>query len=521
MIGYQFLIEIDAKTSSGTPETLYFCCASGASGFTGLGSDGNSHTWLPRIVDPGLIQKNLFSGDKISGPSTCTFGEVVLGNFKKLTESAGPIDALKNYRFYGSKIRMYFGLNNATSLSGFTQAYSAIVENPTVGWETISFAIRGPQADLDVPLYTTTFLGNNVLPDGLEGNIDLKDKLKPVVLGRVYNISPVLCNSYKLIYAVTPFTGLSAGELNSDLHVYDNGVELYCAGVVSDIEAAGFPPFGQFYASVAGYIRLGVAPAGVLTCNAAQQGYALIATPSNLVDYVLDNTSHSSMVDSNSYTGFAPTDGYERGLFLSGSTNISTIIDQLVAPIGYWFFTPLGKIVLGVLKDPSTMTSVYTFTKDVNILNFTRRKTSDTTGGVPANKITVSYNKNYTLESQPTWDLPVDRKTWLNTEVRSISVVPGAVQDLAEELIFDSACSRSNTLHTGTLETLHCVEREIIDIDWLWLSTTDFLTVSRIPLGSCVTVNLLGRFGYSSKKMLVVAMTINHVDESVKLSVWG
>ena len=147
MLNYQFLLEIDALDASNDPVTLYFCCAPGFS------SSGKS--WNPNIVDPGLMQVDLFSNGKTNGASTYSFGEIVLGNFKNTETLYGPIDWFKSFQFFGRPVRMFVGLASANyDDGGFTLAYTAIIDNISTEWDTFALSLHGRQAELDIPINT-------------------------------------------------------------------------------------------------------------------------------------------------------------------------------------------------------------------------------------------------------------------------------------------------------------------------------------------------------------------------------
>jgi hypothetical protein len=523
MIGYQFLLEIDAQTQEGVDITLRYCCAPG---YTGGG-----YTWEPYIVDPGLTRFTLFSGNRMSGVSESSYGNVVLGNFKSQDETSGPLDRLKTYRFYSRGCRMYVGLPTApfsdTPINGlyggFRRIYTAVLDTPSVNWDTVDFGLRSRQTELDVPFDTGVFLGNNVLPDGLEGNIDLKDKIKSALLGRAFNFPLAICNSVKLIYAASPMTGLSVNEINSDFHIFDNGIELYCSAVVANIETAVSPPSGQFLAASDGYIRCTPPIVGPLTCSAASRGNALTAKPSNLIAAVLTDSGYADMIDSASFAAFAAIDGYERGIYLTNKPNVSTIIDSLMAPLGYWYFSPTGKMVLGAVTDPANLNPIFAFGPNINIKSVVRRPAMDTEGGAPASRATVRYGRNYTVQAQPAGDVSAERKAWLADEWRlhSVDADPATIQPISKEMIFDSACTHNNDFHAPELAALFCVERELVDIELELLAPEVFLDVAALVQGDCVTLDLNGRFGYSGKHMIVAAGVINWKAETATITLWG
>lgn len=527
MIGYQFLLEIDALNASHVAVTCRFCCQPG---FTGGG-----YTWEPRVVDPGLQQVSLFSADKITGRSTYSYGEIVLGNFKNTDTLSGPTDYLKDYTFYGRPVRMYMGPVGASYPSGFPQVYTAVIEGTNINEDTVSFTLRGRQSELDIPLETGTFLGNNVAPGGVEGIPTMKSSRKPAILGRVFNMSPVPCNTSRLIYAVSPLTGIAdITQLNSGFQVFDNGVELFCDEVVADytylMEPYAMARPGMYKASPDGYIQLGATPAGQVTCSGASDGMALISHPINLITQILTladaapNRTHANfvdMIDGSTFTDFE--DKYERGVVTTGQ-NISALLDFLVAPCGYWYFTATGKLRVRTMKLTGYATPVYIAVMGTNITSAFFRKTTDTKGGVPASKVTLKCGKNYSLQTNVAGSVDPLRLHRLSTEWLTYTVGSWTyTYPLSEEFVVETALTRSTRFEDGytlglTLSNMMSRTHDLLDIE---IITTEFLNVYNINPGDIITVNLNGRFGYSGKDMMVVSKTINFVDEIVKFTLWG
>ena len=520
MINYQYLLEIDALTSGATPLTLRYCCQPG---WTGLGSDGASHTWTPGIVDPGLMQIDLFTNGRTTGRSTYSYGEIVIGNQKNVTTLSGPADILKTYMFYGAPVRMYIGLQS-DPFSNFTRAYTAAIESINkIGGDTVSFTLRGRQADLDIPFAqaepNNKFLGTSVLPDGVEGQDDLKDKDKPILLGRCFNVAPVLVNSAKLIYAVSPWTGLANIEMGAELRVYDNGIQLYNGGTGKTLTQllALAPGPGWFYASTEGYIRLGASPVGTITCDCAEYSKGMTSTPRSIITDVLTDAGFSSMLDGSSFSGYS--DAWERGMYITSPTNIADIIDRIAAPLGYWYFNNLGVIRFGLMQDPSTMTPVFYADSTTNIVAYSSGKTKDTKGGVPAKAVTLKWGYNYTINKSPAGATTDARKQLIKEEwSKATKASTNTVYPYAEEMEIETALTKRDITLLPLLHNLHTVPRELVDIE---IIRDQFLAVSVILPGQCVAVNLNNRFGITDLHMLVVGTTINYVEESVKLTLWA
>lgn len=525
MLNYQYLIEVDALNSSNQEVTLRFCCRTKYV--------GGGYTWVPGVIDPGLFQVNMFSGSKTYGESKYSYGEIVLNNLAVFGHD-GPQDSLASYMFAGRQITMYRGLHTAPFPSGFTTVYTATVEYATIEWTTVSLTLRGRQAELGKAfedlLDGQKFLGTNTAPDaetgltGLEGvDTDLKDKTKPVLIGRAFNFAPVCCNTDKLIYAVSPLTGLSALEFKSDFMAYDNGVKIKCEGTATDLETTQ-PTRGYCLVDKDGYFRLRSAPIGQVTCSAVQRGYGLKSSPANLIKYILNkltelslDTKWSDMIDEASFAAYEAKDSYERGVYITGTTKISAIIDQLLSPLGFWYFNNLGKMQLGFLEDPVTMTPIYVAVSDVNITKFSRKRSSSTAGGVPASEVAVNYAKNYTKQTNVATSVSTSRKAWLEEDWRTVSQErTGVANPFEEKLELETALTEIGFV--SNVAALYCADREIIDIE---IIAAQFIAASAILPGQCVSVDLQDRFWIGAKKMLVVGITTNYVEETVALTLWG
>ena len=501
MIGYQYVLEIDVNTDLFGLMTYKFCCEPAIYGA------------YPYIIDPGLYQVQLFSGDKTTGASSYSYGEVILSNFKEYDETSGDLDFLTKKTLYGCQVRMFIGNVDAVYPTGFNAVYTAIIESVIINWDNISLTLRGRQAELDKAVDGGIFIGDGSF---FEGSETLKDKRKPILIGRAFNFTPTLCNATKQIYAVSPLTGLSANEIGSDLHIYDNGVELYFEKVATNITTQTALP-GHFIASTDGYISLGAKPAGTITCSAAKRGYALSSHPSNLISYLLTLIGCADMIDDYSFSQYILHDREERGIYITTEMNISDIIDKIMSPLGYWYFSPEGKMILGRINiddfdDPQT---AYTLDTTTNVSSFCIRATSDTTGGIPPYKVTIQYAKNYTVQTQLAGSVDTDRAARLKTEWL-YSSISGVQTPLSEELIFETALSYYKQELMNELYYLY-VKRVLIDVV---VNRINFIDAIKLHPGQYVSMNTNGRF-IGSKKMIVLNIIVNYVEESVTLTLWG
>lgn len=206
-----YLAEVVAATdSAGTTTTLRF--STGAY-VTGPAESPADAFYDPRIKQPANARRELAVGAVRLG-----VGELVLIN------TDGGLDALKAYAFDGRACTIKAGADGAAYVS-LTTVLRGTIDSAEVTYREVTLRLRDRLAELDRPLLTTRFAGNNSLPAGLEGTADdLRGQVKPRLYGRAFNL-PVPCvNTSRLVYQV------SDGAIQSIEGVYDRGAAL-TAGV--------------------------------------------------------------------------------------------------------------------------------------------------------------------------------------------------------------------------------------------------------------------------------------------------
>lgn len=515
MIHYQYIVEIDAFTGV-TVETQKFS-----------GSPAFSVNHEPFVRDPGLIKVEAFTSGKTFGASKNSIGEVILNNYAEeaIGITDGPLDYLKEYGLDGRPIRVYQGLKDDI-FANFTKIIDATIESVDFSWDEVTFKIKSKQAELNIPLDGGIFLGDNILPDGVEGvETDLKGRTKPILIGRIFNAKPILCNTSKLIYSVSPSTGIEIDYVGAEFKVYDNGVPLEFgvsradeASLLSNAPSAGaFDVYPE-----GGLLRLGSSPSGIITFSGASNGRSVTAKVSNLVSDILTLAGKSSLIDAASFAALESSANQECGIYLSKSTSISVAIDLICSACGaYWYFNLSNKVVLKQFVDPNTLAVDYAITTNTPINNFKRSKIKDTKGGIPAYKVTTEYAKNYTVGTNVAGSVADSRKAWLAEEFRKLFNSDTDIitkHPTSEELIIRTSMTRSDDIENLRLFDLYSVDREIVSFELLLEFFTD---ISGIQLGQCFELSLNGRFDYTAKKMALIGFTADHESEKVALTLWG
>lgn len=202
-------------------------------------------------------------------------GEVVIANLPKDIGEAGPWDGLvKDYAFKGQPAAIYWAPDNVWA--NMTLKASFRVEQPVANTVdgTITFPQRDPRADLDAPLVASTYLGDNVAPDGIEGDAELKGKRRLAHFGPCSNLTADKVNPQRLIFQLssTPNPGVATDAV---LCSRDGGAPLTPStirGTLASLQdPANIPPEGGYdlYAGPEGlFVRLCNMPGYRLTFDA-------------------------------------------------------------------------------------------------------------------------------------------------------------------------------------------------------------------------------------------------------------
>lgn len=185
-------------------------------GFATGSADTPPHTYYAeRITQPALITRDMFSAGATQGASRVGYGDLVLAN------EDGQLDGLQEYGFDGREIIIRQGVLGTAYPAAFTTVLAATMQQPELDFGTVTIKLRDRQQEMNVPLQANKYLGDNVLPAGVEGlATDLKGKPKPLCYGVVKNVTPPQVNTSKLIYQIHD------GPLASIDDVRDRGVSL-------------------------------------------------------------------------------------------------------------------------------------------------------------------------------------------------------------------------------------------------------------------------------------------------------
>lgn len=363
-----------------------------------------------RVLQPGQLRMAL--PDVAGGSITISYGQIVLNN------ADGELGDLAYYGLDGQPFVVRMGFDDQV-LSDFTEVMRGTMEQATVDRKSVTVRLIGRDSVLDQPLLKARYLGNNSLPNGLEGSSELEGQPKPRLYGNAVGLSPPCVNTSRLIYEVGKGVAPTAAVTN----VWVAGVAL-SAGTAytsqSDMETNA-PSAGQYRVwPGGGYFRLGSTPAGVVTCDAdaTETSYGTgnwwwkllyrMAIDGGVATGDMQFSISDSFTQPNNWPGGSwPGDQGALGVWVTDANMTARQAMDLVAKsfsawYGYtqWGGTPGGAMTFGAEIFPpntSTIDSTTPVLDASNVLGVNPVADPGTGRGVPAWSVDLSYAQNYTV----------------------------------------------------------------------------------------------------------------------------
>lgn len=402
-------VEITAATdAAGTLETFYVADAR----FTTGAADTPAHTSFDEgLADPGDITITAFGDGRTGGASRLALGEIRIDN------PDGIYDGWLDYGFDGRRVVIRRGDVGDAYPADFETLYTGTVEALTIDSKAVSIRLRDLQLTFSRPILTNRYGGTNVLPNGIDGTADdLAGKPKPRLYGRVFNVAPPCVNTSKLVYQISD-EALAAIDA-----VYDRGEALTVGTnhATSGALLAATVTAGAFDTCVAeGLFRLGSAPAGEVTCDAASGAAVVDRTAASL----LSTIALAAGVDAGDISGadvaaLAADAPAELGVWVSGQGETYTsVMDQIASGLGvYYAFDASGVLRMGRLSEPGG--SPVLEIEDYDVLALERRAARD--GDVPVWGVTVQHSRIWTVQTGDiAGGVSQARRTFLSSEYRS------------------------------------------------------------------------------------------------------
>ncbi len=422
-----WIAEIDVLDENNQAKTLYYS--------DGAYIDDNWNYYEPRMEQPALVQTSPNDGGTFHIFSEPSVGEISLIN------NDGELNFLADYAVDNGNLRLSLIDKDGMKIPYLTGKIAGKHEDS----KNIYLAVRSMSEVLARPHPNKKYLGNNVLPDGVEGvATDIKGNIKSRVYGSPKNVTPILVNTARLIYQ---FSDRNSCVINA---VYDKGSAL-TPGVRFDF--ANFSTFqtttvtaGTFN-QCGGFIKLGALPSGVVTGDPSD-GTGLAG---DVFEQIINELTFTPTITFNTASKAILNSAGKIGILVTSETSTASLLNQIVASIvAAWYF--IGDVIYANFVALAT-TSVFDLT-DAEIIDIERTGTGLGSNGIPISAVSMQYGKIETVQSQ--------------TELAgSLLVSPERISVLANQyrssFIFDSAVlSRHPLAESITITSLFCNESDAI-----------------------------------------------------------
>lgn len=489
-----WLLKIESLDELNQPSTLRFA--------SGSYIDSDNNYWDDRIKQPALYTNSAYIGSFIKSSSKAGYGEAILIN------SDRGLDYLANHSVDGRECVLYLRNEN----NSVQEVFKGTVQSITFSSNSVQVKLRDTQEVLNLLHPYSAYLGNNVLPDGLEGvSTDIQGKVKPRVYGIVSNQQPVLVNTVKLIYE-SHDSSISSSISAEVTAVRDRGVLLTKhahSTTLADFLSTSIPS-GK-YITYLGYFRLGAPASGTVTCDTS----TTLTTAGHIFDLICTEAGFTmNMSDMFDFT----LDG-DVGLLVDSSVSTSSLLDKIALSFGaYWYIEDstirLKKVSISNIPD--------IFIDDSDIINIERTATGCGSNGIPITKVNLKYDKVETTQNDLAASVPDATKARLANQFREVKSEDASVKVrhlLAEELNLDT-CLVTQAAASSSATTILDIVKERRDFVTCSVRVTPEVA-DQIKLGRCISVSSY-KLGYSlGKNFVVLGFTLDARVSRVQLDLFG
>lgn len=213
----------------------------------------NNVIWRPAISEEAVIGIRLFKGD-FDGEASPAGANLSVQIDQWLTIEPN----VRKFLWAGASVKLYAGV------SGQAWPWPVVMDGVVDGFSAegnkVKLQLKVNTEPFEAEILTLKYAGTG----GAEGGIDLKEKTKPWLLGRCFNVEPILINSVDNVLQFSAYGAIQAVnvlyERGSDFGPSIGNYANYAALV-----AASIPP-GKWATCLAeGMVRLGAPPYGVIT----------------------------------------------------------------------------------------------------------------------------------------------------------------------------------------------------------------------------------------------------------------
>lgn len=317
----------------------------------------NDQTWWAAMTQPPAIGIRLFKGD-FDGQILANGGQLSLSLQTLVKANANS----RRFVWAGAPVKLYAGDEG--------QAWPW----PQIMDATALLQSRdGPKLGLSLRVNTTAFEGDALTlkyagTGGVEGAADLKDRPKPFLLGRCFNVEPVLIDAVYNVYQLNGYGPISAipklYERGSEFLSADADYPTYAALIAATI------PNGEWATCLElGLFRLAAPAYGVITADVDGDSFGATwrSKTGEICQRILSNAGVSTgLIDTDSFDALdddlatLPSQGMI-GVYITNQNDCLSLISSLCAPCN----AQVGVSLLGKLFVTRIAIGTPTITLDV------------------------------------------------------------------------------------------------------------------------------------------------------------
>jgi hypothetical protein len=293
---------------------------------TTTGSTFHYKPFLPRIITPLNLTQTMFAPGKTGGLIRPTGGTITLSN------ADGELDYLLNYSWDKKPISLYMlrGISDSDTFGSHFKVFSGYTVGVSATTTTIDIVIRDKLTALDKDFPPNTYGGTG----GTDGSANLKGARKPITLGKVYNVPPVLVDEANNIYQVND------GAVTSIDAVYEAGEALtlttdYTVDATNGRFTLVSTPTGVITADVTNNVSLTNTTGTTTKTNGG--GVIVYHLATNYGGLIEDTDIVRNPFVTATYRGDDPN-AYEHGAYFSEKTTILDAMNLFLESIGGMFF---------------------------------------------------------------------------------------------------------------------------------------------------------------------------------------
>lgn len=365
----------------------------------------------PRIISPLNITETLFEPGKTGGVLNPKRGTISLSN------ADGALDYLLGYSWDKKPISLYVmrtdNINIAAEFDDHFLIFKGLTLGVSASISTIDIVVSDFSTRLDQDFPSATYAGTG----GNEGSANLAGQPKPVVLGQVYNIPPVLVDESNNVYQV------HNGAITSVDAVYENGESLtLTTDYTVDLTNGRF--------------TLVSAPTGIITAditNDIDSGSPSLYPGTNGAGFIIKHLfeNYAGMVDGTDFARITfqqsgPVNNTEHGAYFDTRTTVLDAVSMFANSVGASIFpATVGGLSNGLLSiivpsfpvsNPST--SAADPITDNEIIDIEQLATERYSGV----DVRIGYKKNYRPLSETELSASPDDRDFVTREWRISSL---------------------------------------------------------------------------------------------------